>query len=101
MNSFSQRISQIDGNRKIGSFDVVLKLEFEVLMLRIFKAMLADSISRPVILVLNTDLSRILRAASETIPLHVGDARNLKNFAAKLKKLKFSQDKCCCNSCSN
>ena len=27
---FSQRISKIDGNRKFGRFDVVLKLEFEV-----------------------------------------------------------------------
>ena len=29
-NSFSQRISKIDGNRKFGSFVVVLKLEFEI-----------------------------------------------------------------------
>ena len=29
-NSFSQRISEIYGNRKFGRFDVVLKLEFEV-----------------------------------------------------------------------
>ena len=30
INIFSQRISKIDGNRKFGRFDVVLKLEFEV-----------------------------------------------------------------------
>ena len=30
INSFSQRISTIYGNRKCGRFDVVLKLEFEV-----------------------------------------------------------------------
>ena len=30
INNFSQRISKIDGNRKFGRFDVVLKLEFEV-----------------------------------------------------------------------
>ena len=30
INSFSQRISKIDGNRKLGRFDVVLKLEFEL-----------------------------------------------------------------------
>ena len=30
INSFSQRISKTDGNRKFGRFDVVLKLEFEV-----------------------------------------------------------------------
>ena len=29
-NSFSQRISKIDGNRKFGRFVVVLKLEFEI-----------------------------------------------------------------------
>jgi len=30
INSLSQRISKIYGNRKFGKFDVVLKLEFEV-----------------------------------------------------------------------
>ena len=30
INSVSQRISKIYGNRKFGRFDVVLKLEFEV-----------------------------------------------------------------------
>ena len=30
INSFSQRISKIDGKRKFRRFDVVLKLEFEV-----------------------------------------------------------------------
>ena len=30
INSFSQRISKIYGNRKFGRFGVVLKLEFEV-----------------------------------------------------------------------
>ena len=30
INSFSQRISKINGNRKFGRFDVALKLEFEV-----------------------------------------------------------------------
>lgn len=35
------------------------------------------------------------------IPLHVREAPNLNNFVAKLKKLKLSQDECCCNSCPN
>ena len=35
------------------------------------------------------------------IPLHVREAPNLKNFMAKLKKLKLSQDECRCNFCSN
>ena len=35
------------------------------------------------------------------VPLHVRQAPNLRNFVAKLKKLKFSQDECRCNSCSN
>ena len=30
INSFSQKISKIDGNWKFGRFDVVLKLKFEV-----------------------------------------------------------------------
>ena len=30
IDSFSQRISKINGNRKVGRFGVVLKLEFEV-----------------------------------------------------------------------
>ena len=36
-----------------------------------------------------------------SVPLHVRQARNLKNFVAKLKKLKLSQDECRCKSCSN
>ena len=35
------------------------------------------------------------------LPLPVGEVPNLKNFVAKLKKLKLSQDECLCNSCSN
>ena len=35
------------------------------------------------------------------IPLHVREDPNLKNFMAKLKQLKLSQDECRCNFCSN
>ena len=73
-------------------------------MLAVFAAMVADSNSRPPILVLNTDLSRILRAAPGTtylLKLHVKENPNLKNFVAKLKKLKLSQDESHCNSCSD
>ena len=37
----------------------------------------------------------------DNVPLHVREAPNLKNFVAKLKKLKLSQDECRCNSWSN
>ena len=33
--------------------------------------------------------------------LHIREVSDLKSFVAKLKKLKLSQDKCCCNCCSN
>ena len=39
----------------------------------------------PPILVVNTDLSLMMRAAN--VPLHVREASNLKNFVVKLKKL--------------
>ena len=35
------------------------------------------------------------------IPLHVREDPNLKNFMAKLKQLKLSQDECRCYFCSN
>ena len=64
--------------------------------------MVADLISRPLILVL-TQIFLVyhMPPLEQIVPSHVKEAPNMKNFVAKLKKLKLSQDECRCNSCSN